>query len=61
MSSTPNVFTGWGLEDHSMSEWSSRPLFVIDFCGSAALALDELLDFREQALCLPAALDIQVE
>lgn len=31
------------------------------FEGSPSLALNELLDFREQALCLLAALNIQVQ
>lgn len=45
----------------STSRDFSSPLAVVIFEGSPSLALNELLDFREQALCLLTALDIQVQ
>lgn len=45
----------------STSRDFSNSLAVVIFEGSPSLALNELLDFREQALCLLTALDIQVQ
>lgn len=42
----------------STSHNFSSSLAVVIFEGSPSLALNELLDFREQALCLLTALDI---